>query len=145
MKHDRLRKKTAEAIHQEVAQEVDRLLGGDGAPWIWNLAEQHFPGAIQIVDLYHARQHLWELAAQLYPNDSARQKRWIMAQQDKLDNGKIESLVAALRGLRATPPELAEKVRKEADYFEKSADRMRYPDFRRQQLFVGSGVIEAGC
>src|SRR5437660_12887353 len=47
-----------------------------------------FPDAIQIVDLYHARQHLWELAAKLYPNDAPRQRRWMMTKQDKLDNVK---------------------------------------------------------
>lgn len=52
---------------------------GDGAVWIWNIADRHFPGAVQIVDLYHAREHLWNLAPKLYPNDAARQKRWIMA------------------------------------------------------------------
>ena len=46
-----------------------KVVMGDGAEWIWNLADQHFPGAVQIVDLYHARQHLWELARRLYPND----------------------------------------------------------------------------
>ncbi len=122
-----------------------KVVMGDGANWIWNLAALHFPGAIEIVDLYHARQHLWQLAAQLYPNDTTRQRRWTMAPQDKLDNGKIELLVATLRGLHVASPELAEKVRTEADYFQKNAQRMRYPDFRAQHLFVGSGVIEAGC
>jgi transposase len=50
---------------------------GDGAEWIWNLAAEHFPEAIQIVDLYHARQHLWELARRLHPNDEAKQKAWM--------------------------------------------------------------------
>jgi hypothetical protein len=64
---------------------------GDGAEWIWNIAEeQHFPCAIEIVDLYHARQHLWNLARKLYPNEEVRQKRWMMRQQDRLDEGKIE-------------------------------------------------------
>lgn len=145
---------TAEAFGQRLYTEAwqrgweraeKKVVMGDGANWIWNLAALHFPGALEIVDLYHARQHLWQLAAQLYPNDTARQKRWIMMQQDKLDHGKIERLVASLRSLCITSPELAEKVRIEADYFEKNAHRMRYPDFRRQHLFVGSGVIEAGC
>ena len=47
---------------------------GDGADWIWNIVPLHFPDAIQIGDRYHARQHLWELAAKLYPNDSPRQR-----------------------------------------------------------------------
>jgi hypothetical protein len=47
-----------------------KVVIGDGAEWIWNIADQHFPGAIQIVDLYHARQHLWELARKLFPNQT---------------------------------------------------------------------------
>jgi Uncharacterised protein family (UPF0236) len=118
---------------------------GDGAEWIWNIANQHFPGAIQIVDLYHARQHLWGLARKLYPNQEAEQRRWMMVHQDMLDEGKIEDLVVALRAIDSSNPELAEKIRIEAGYFESNAERMRYPKFRRQHLFVGSGVIEAGC
>jgi len=122
-----------------------RVVMGDGAEWIWNTADQHFPGAIQIVDLYHARQHLWDVARWLYPNDSAGQKRWMMRHQPKLDNGKIETLVGFLRSLESLPPELADRIQGEAAYFEKNIERMRYPEFRKQHLFVGSGVIEAGC
>ena len=123
-----------------------KVVMGDGAEWIWNLAELHFPGAVQIVDLYHARQHLWELARKLYPNDEASQKAWIKAHQKRLlDKGKIEKLVLAIRSIHSTNPEVADKIRTEADYFERNAERMRYPKFRKQHLFVGSGVIEAGC
>jgi hypothetical protein len=122
-----------------------KVVMGDGAEWIWNLAEQHFPGAVQIVDLFHAREHLWELARKLHPNDEAHQKRWMMVQQHRLDKGKIEKLVLSLRSIDIANPDVAEKIRTEADYFEKNAERMRYPEFRRQHLFVGSGVIEAAC
>jgi len=123
-----------------------KVVMGDGAEWIWNLAEQHFPGAVQIVDLYHARQHLWELARRLHPNDEVNQRAWIKVHQRRLlDKGKIEKLVFALRSIISTNPEVAEKIRTEADYFERNTARMRYPKFRRQHLFVGSGVIEAGC
>lgn len=123
-----------------------KVVMGDGAEWIWNIAEQHFPGAVQIVDLFHARQHLWDLARKLHPNDAGNQKAWIQAHQRRLlDKGKIEKLVVAIRSIVSTNPEVIEKTRTEADYFEKNAARMRYPAFRRQHLFVGSGVIEAGC
>ena len=122
-----------------------KVVMGDGAEWIWNLAEQYFPGAVQIVDLYHARQHLWELVRKLYPNDAGKQKAWMKINQRRLDTGKIEKLVAALRSIVSTNPEVADKIRTEADYFERNAERMRYPQFRSQHLFVGSGVIEAGC
>jgi hypothetical protein len=123
-----------------------KVVMGDGAEWIWNLAELHFPGAVQIVDLYHARQHLWELARKLHPNGEANQKAWMKVHQRRLlDKGKIEKLVLALRSIVSTNPEVVEKIRTEADYFERNTVRMRYPKFRRQHLFVGSGVIEAGC
>jgi hypothetical protein len=123
-----------------------KVVIGDGAEWIWNLADLHFPGAIEIVDLYHARQHLWDVARKLYPNDEANQKAWMKVHQKRLlDRGKIEKLVLSLRSMDSTSPEVLEKIRIEADYFEKNAERMRYPKFRRQHLFVGSGVIEAGC
>jgi hypothetical protein len=69
----------------------------------------------------------------------------MMVQQNLLDEGKIESLVSSLRSIETSNAELAEKIRTEAEYFEKNAERMRYPEFRRQHLFVGTGVIEAGC
>jgi hypothetical protein len=119
---------------------------GDGAEWIWNLVAEHFPDAIQIVDLYHARQHLWEVARQLYPQAEVQQRAWRKVHQKRLlDKGKIPKLVDALRSIHVANPQAAEKIRGEADYFEKNAERMRYPKFRRQHLFIGSGVIEAGC
>jgi hypothetical protein len=123
-----------------------KVIIGDGAEWIWNIAADHFPGAVQIVDLYHARQHLWDLARRLHPNDEANQKAWMKVHQKRLlDKGKIEKLVLSLRSIEVSNAELAEKIRMEAEYFDKNAERMRYPKFRRQHLFVGSGVIEAGC
>lgn len=122
-----------------------KVVIGDGAEWIWNIAQLHFPGAIQIVDLYHARQHLWDLARKLHPNDKTQQGHWITIHQDHLDEGRIEELVCLLRSIECSNRELAEEIHAEANYFEKNAVRMRYPEFRRQHLFVGSGVIEAGC
>ena len=123
-----------------------KVVIGDGAEWIWALVAEHFPDAIEIVDLYHARQHLWEVVRQLYPHEEIKQKAWMKVHQKRLlDKGKIEKLVGALRAIRTTHPQMAEKIQTEADYFERNAERMRYPKFRRQHLFIGSGVIEAGC
>jgi hypothetical protein len=122
-----------------------KVVMGDGSEWIWNQANEHFPGATQIVDLYHAREHLWELVRKLHPNAEVNQNRWMLIHQDLLDQGKIEKLVSSLRSTETAHTELAEKIRIEAEYFEKNAERMRYPEFRRQHLFVGTGVIEAGC
>ncbi len=122
-----------------------KVVLGDGAVWIWNLADQHFPGAVQIVDLYHARQHLWELSAKLFPHDQRRRQRWTGRLLKQLDKGKIEALVNTLRQFPSPDDELARLLANEAEYFERNAERMRYPSFRQQGLFVGSGVVEAGC
>jgi hypothetical protein len=122
---------TAEAFGQRIYRQawnrgwsraVKKVIIGDGAEWIWNLADQHFPGAIQIVDLYHARQHLWDLARKLYPSDASAQKKWLGLHQKRwLDKGKIEKLVAALRATVSTDAEALDKLRTEADYFDTHA------------------------
>ncbi len=135
----------AEAWHRGWSRARKKVVLGDGAEWIWNLADLHFPGAIQIVDLFHARQHLWDLARLLYPGEDAHQRQWILRHQPKLDDGKIEKLVGYLCSLETSSPELTATIRQAAAYFQRNSERMRYPEFRRQHLFVGSGVIEAGC
>jgi len=123
-----------------------KVVIGDGAEWIWNIAKDHFPGAVQIVDLFHARQHLWDLARLLYPTQGKQRNTWIgLHQQRWLDKGKIAKLVASLNSIQAPDADLAKKIRNEADYFVTNSARMNYPKFRKQHLFVGSGVIEAGC
>jgi hypothetical protein len=135
----------AEAWRRGWARADKKVVLGDGSEWIWNQAALHFPDATHIVDLYHSREHLWTLAAKLYANDAPAQKRWVMVAKDKLDDGKIEDLVASLRALEASHPSLAKDIATEANYFAGNQERMRYVKFRRQGLFVGSGVIEAGC
>jgi len=135
----------AEAVRRGVTRAAKVIVLGDGAPWIWGIAEEHFPGAIQTVDLYHAREHLVSLAKIAYEVDSARWKQWLAARVEQLDAGEIESLVIALRRLRSQGGTVRDPTDKAIDYFQTNRQRMRYADFRRQGLFVGSGVIEAGC
>ncbi|HEY7334941.1 MAG TPA: ISKra4 family transposase [Bryobacteraceae bacterium] len=122
-----------------------KVILADGAVWIWNLAQQHFPGAIEIVDLYHARQHLHELCAKLLPQEEKLRKRLLARCLDRLDKGKIEALVKLIRQLPTASEELRQLRATEAEYFTRNRERMRYPAFRAQGLFVGSGVIEAAC
>lgn len=135
----------AEAWRRGWGRAEKKVVLGDGAEWVWNQANLHFPEATQIVDLYHAREHLWVVARQLYRDDVPAQRRWVMVKQNKLDNGEIEKIVASLHTLERSHPGLAESLQTEANYFEQNKERMRYPKFRTQGFFVGSGVIEAGC
>ena len=135
----------SEAVRRGLLQARQVIVLGDGAPWIWALAEEHFPEALQIVDLYHAREHLGELAKTLYGRIPKGAEAWRTARYEELEAGNVEAVVAAMKRVR--PRDLAgrEQVRKQMAYFQTNAGRMRYAKFRRQGLFVGSGVVEAGC
>jgi hypothetical protein len=102
-------------------------------------------GVRRLTERIMARQHLGELPGKLWPTDERRRRRWMRQRQRQLDGGRIESLVRGLRALSSIRGEAAELVRHPADYFAANAQRMRYPTFRRQHLFVGSGVVVAGC
>lgn len=130
----------AERRGLEQAQRV--IVLGDGAAWIWKIAEEHFPGAIEIVDLYHARQHVAELAKLVLDTGW---KFWAEARYRELDQGKLEALWGALMRLKPSQPTVQAAIEKAIHYFQTNAERMRYAQFRRQGLFVGSGVVEAGC
>jgi hypothetical protein len=117
---------------------------GDGAHWIWNQASEHFPEATQIVDLYHAREHLHDLGKLLAFMLGDHHQDWVAERSDELDAGDIPALLSAARQFPLTGIK-AEELDKALAYFENNAHRMRYKHFRTLGMFVGSGVVEAGC
>src|SRR6266699_89896 len=121
---------------------------GDGAPWIWKLASQHFPGAVQIVDLYHAQEHVWQVARAIYGPQTEAAEVWAKDACDLLVHGNIEELaatIAALPPIAPSPGESRSVPEKAVDYFTTNAERMRDPVFRAQGMHVGSGIAEAAC
>ena len=114
---------------------------GDGAEWIWNLAGEQFPGAIEIVDLYHAKGHLCDVAKAVYGAGTDLAARWGKARRDELDAGRIDAILTELRAHSET----CEEARKCIDYLTRNRHRMRYREFRAAGLCVSSGVVEAGC
>lgn len=134
-----------EAIRRGCRRAEKMIVLGDGAPWIWNLADEHFPEAVQIVDLYHAREHLSEISKLLYGPGTPRAKAWAQARSAELDDGDIDRITFAIARLRPKTLAIQDETRKASGYFQTNANRMRYNRFRADGQFVGSGVIEAGC
>ena len=130
-----------EATRRGFEQAGRRVVLGDGALWIWNLADEHFPGATQIVDLYHAKGHLWDVAKAIYGAGSDLAAQWAKTRRDELDAGTIDDILSALR----LHVDANDEARKCFDYVTRNRHRMRYPAFRAQGVCVGSGVVEAGC
>jgi hypothetical protein len=130
----------------ERAQQVVVL--GDGAPWIWNLVSEQFPQAVQIVDLYHAKEHVWDVAHAVLGGATSEATAWATEACSLLVEGQIETLVAAIGALPPIAPEpgQARSIPDRAvDYFSLNAERMRYPFFRAQGMHLGSGIAEAAC
>ena len=134
----------AEGIRRGADHVRQMTILGDGAPWIWNIASSKFPEATQIVDLYHARQHLHDLARSLEFMLGDHKDDWLAARMEDLGYGDIDGICQAAR---VFPLEGIKKDELDTalGYFENNAPRMRYHWFRQCGLFTGSGVVEAGC
>ena len=113
---------------------------GDGSPWIWNTASELFPHATQILDRFHAKEHLSQVGKVIY-GESPEGKLWIQGRYDELDQGRLKSLVEALRGRAGQYKEARECI----GYISKNRCRMRYPKFHQQGFCTSTGVVEAGC
>ena len=133
-----------EALDRGLERAEKVVVIGDGARWVWNLADMHFSDAIQIVDLYHARQHLYKLIS-LITNDDKRRKKLQLKWLTALDEGKVENIINEANALLPKTGKRRKEGLKETGYFKNNSHRMRYAWFRKQGLFVGSGVVEAGC
>jgi hypothetical protein len=134
----------AEGIRRGADHVRQLTILGDGAAWIWGIAAAKFPEATQVVDLFHAREHLHALARSLEFMLGDLKDEWLAARLEDLDYGDIDGICKAARVFRL------EGVRKDEldtalGYFENNAPRMRYHWFRQCGLFVGSGVVEASC
>ncbi len=134
----------AEALRRGLEKAGRVVIIGDGAPWIWNLADDHFPGSVRIVDFYHAKEHLGELARTLFPDDGEKRKNWRKEVVDDLWEGRLDEVLGKLRSLKVRGKKKELRDRK-IEYFGNNRERMRYGEFRKAGLFIGSGVVEAGC
>jgi hypothetical protein len=134
----------AEAQRRGLCKAGRVVVLGDGAPWIWNLAEEHFCGAIQIVDFYHTKEHLGEVSRVVFSDDEDAGKAWLNNISDELWEGHISKVISKLQALTVRGKKKAMKD-KVIEYIQKNRERMQYGKFRQKGLFIGSGVVEAGC
>jgi hypothetical protein len=130
-----------EAHRREFDRAHRRVILGDGAAWIWNLADMYFPDAIQIVDRFHAKKHLSDVAKAIYGAHSDLAKQWAKRRHNELDDGRMDALLRALRRHR----ELSEEARQCIGYIQTNRHRLCYPNFEAKKLCTSSAVVESGC
>ena len=144
------------ALRQGWERAAEGVVLGDGAEWIWVLAERHFSDATFILDFFHACEHLWELARTVFGPESPEGAAWARQAGRALEAEGPAGLLRSLRRLRKggepsaperTPlsPEARRAVAREIGYFRRNRRRMRYPEYRAAGMQIGSGPVEAAC
>jgi hypothetical protein len=123
------------AVQYEVPTARDSSVSADGAEWIWNLVADLFPDSVQVVDWYHALQHLSEAAKAAFPDDEVKAQRWFKTATDDLFQGNVFKIIHFLERRGLDDP---------ARYFQVHQRRMQYAEFQEQGLPIGSGTVESG-
>ncbi len=130
-----------EALRRGVLSSDEVVVLGDGAHWIWNIAERHFPQAIQIVDWYHASEYVWQAASAIWGEANPERSSWAHCQLDALWEGKVAQVLLELEQWRAS----GEAVEAALSYYSEHQARMDYASYREKGLQIGSGSVESAC
>lgn len=129
---------------QRQAQLAEELVFlGDGAEWIWNLAQEHYPEAVQIVDWFHASEYIAPVAKTAF-DDQEKQEVWIKQVRKDLWEGRLDAVLAAF-GHFVEHKQAGEAAKKAVTYFTNNRQRMDYPTYRAKGYQIGSGTVESGC
>ena len=137
---------TASGIYNDATDSEEVVVIGDGAAWIWNLSEEYFPGAVEIVDYMHAKSHLYDVAKQAFGETSRDTiEDWVKTTEPFLFAGDTQEVIVRIRALGVGNSTLSEMLQREAGYFQKHAKRMQYQRFVENGYHIGSGLIESAC
>jgi hypothetical protein len=134
-----------EAVRRRIPQAHDSIVIGDGAHWIWDLAREHFGNSWQVVDWYHAKQHLHQVANLAFGEGSATGQQWVKTMRTPLYQGRVWQVRTSIQELAEEYPHIAQALQTEANYFTRNQRRMQYVELREAGWPIGSGMVESGC
>lgn len=134
-----------QALREGLGRAKARLVVADGAPWIWNVARDRWAGAEELLDFYHASQHLWELGRALHGGDETAAAQWAEPRRHQLRYGQQEQLLAQIKGLKIPKGEAGKVVRREQNYFATHSKRVSYRKIQQRGWPIGSGAVESAC
>jgi len=135
-----------EALQRRMPAAWDKVWVSDAAAWIWELCQDYFPEAEQVVDWYHALAHLHSAARLLHGEGTDQARTWVESLKTRLYQGHAATIAGLLAELAdQVSSDRAEKLRDEATYFRNNQRRMCYLEYREDGWPIGSGTIESGC
>jgi hypothetical protein len=134
-----------EALRGGLGRARARLVVGDGAPWIWNVAQDRWQGSAELLDFYHASEHLWCLGRALNGDDEAATAQWAQPLRHQLRYGCEKKALAKIAALKVPKGEAGKVVVREQNYFASHSGRMNYRTIHRRGWPIGSGTVESAC
>jgi hypothetical protein len=134
-----------EASRRGVAKAAELVFVADGAAWIWNLAAHHFPHAVEIVDWYHATQHLWQIANAWYGDDLRKARSWVKRNKARLAADGVDRVISSIKQWKPTDEDGQKVKRENLHYFTTNANRMLYATYEELGYRIGSGSVESAC
>lgn len=133
------------ALRRGLKTALEVIFIGDGAKWIWKLADYHFPEAVQIVDWYHAEERLWDISRTVFGEGAETTTEWVQQQLKRLMEGKVEEVITCLSELSVSNADVTRKIGENITYFTNNKDRMRYNEYTQRGYHIGSGTVESAC
>lgn len=134
-----------EALRGGLGRAQARQVVADGAPWIWNVAQDRWAGATEVLDFYHASQHLWELGRALHGEDESATAKWVAPRRHQLRHGREQQVLAQIAGLKVPRGAVGQTVKREQNYFATHTHRVNYQAIQRRGWPIGSGPVESAC
>lgn len=134
-----------EALRGGLGRAQAQLIVADGAPWIWNVAQDRWAGATQLLDFYHASQHLWELGRALHGANKLQTTTWVEKRLQQLRHGREKQVLREIAGLQRKRGAAGDIIQREQNYFATHAGRMNYQQLHERDWPIGSGPAESAC
>lgn len=133
------------AFRRGVERCRDVVVLGDGGRWIWNQAKSNFPKATEILDFYHAAEHLSEVSKAWYGAQTPKAEKWLEDRSLDFLEGRWNTVMRSIRAWKPLEPEDIKTKQDNMGYFKRNRERMRYDEYRANEMHIGSGIAESSC
>jgi hypothetical protein len=134
-----------EALREGLGRARQTLFLGDGAEWVWNLKQDRWPGAVELLDFYHGSEHLWDLGHALHGEKEPALSQWVHPLRHQLRNGRERHVLRQIAQLQKRRGETGKVIRREQNYFHTHSARMNYQAIANRGWPIGSGAVESAC
>lgn len=134
-----------EAVRRGLLRAGKVVFVADGAAWIWNMVGHHFPNVVEIVDWYHAVEHLWYVANASYGQGSKKAKKWVKKNKGRLMEDGVVRVISSIKQWKPSTEDHLKIKRENLHYFTTNAHRMTYATFKESGYYIGSGSVESAC